>query len=202
MKWHELGPLPQFQKDEEVFFGRSQEGVRRLRHEYSELACRACGKFDEFQALDLGVSNLQKFRVRADIATTGDFCTIVSSRFAEVCRNAGIASLGFVPVNDRFFAVRPNVIVPVDISRSEIDFRGRKPCMVCGRFAITCHSPSIESMRLPQDRLSIVAPALRPETKSVAMSYLVMTADVATILKDAELVGINWLLARDVSCDV
>lgn len=202
MIWHELGPLPRFQMDHDIFFERSPQGVRRLRQENLELACPKCGKFDEFRALDRGISGLQEFRVCADIATSGDFCTVVSSRFAEACRSAGITSLRFVPVNDRFFVVRPNVIVAVDVSRSGIDFRGRKPCMVCGRFSITCHSASIESMQLPRERLSIVAPALRPETKSVAMSYLLMTADVATILKNAELVGINWLLARDVSCDV
>jgi hypothetical protein len=199
MRWLELAPRDP-PVDTEVFFTCANEGHARrlLRRRYADLACAKCKKFDEYAALARGLDEDVALTVSADIQSTLDFCVVVSARMRDAMDCIGTHGLGFIPNPQRgAFVVRPLAIAPTDPAVSKIDFRGRKPCPVCGRYSITAFAPSVAAMRLPTDPLVICSPSLRPEHRSVAQTMLLMSDVVAERLRALDLNGINWDVAEN-----
>ena len=182
-----------------VYFRMSSpDGGLQLRPRYAGLACRACGKFDEYAALDLGIDDDVKVSSRRDLTWTFDFCHVAGPRFREVYERAGCQGLAFIPLPKSrapLWVIRPMTVAATDPARTQMQLVG-EPCAACGRYGETCFSPALASMAIPTDPMVIFSPRLRTEKRNCAMTQLIVSEPVFTLLKEARLTGIDWTATR------
>lgn len=163
-----------------------------LRDRYASLACGRCGKFDEYNALRLGVDDDVVVSARRDYVDTADDAICVSDRFKRACEIEGIRGIDFVPLRGgRYFVVRPTVIAPVDPATCGIKYIG-EPCPACGRYRESIFPPRIDSMTKPEDPMTVFSPSLRSEKHKCQYAEIFMTDQVASLLKRHDLRGIHW----------
>jgi hypothetical protein len=163
-----------------------------LRDRYTSLACDRCGKFDEYEALRLGVDNDVVVRGRRDFVDTADGAICVSDRFKRVFESEGIRGIDFVPLKGgRYFVVRPTVIAPVDPATCGIKYIG-EPCPLCGRYRESIYPPRIDSMTKPEDPMTVFSPSIRLESGMCRFAEVYITDQVASLLKPHNLRGIHW----------
>lgn len=162
-----------------------------LRDRYAALACSKCRKFDEYEALLLGIDDDVRIRARRDFVRTAEEAICVGTRFKQVFEEEAIRGIDFIPLSDgKFFVVRPTVIAPVDPATCGIKYIG-EPCSVCGRYRESIYPPRIASMTKPDDPMVVFSPALRTERRC-RFAEVFMTELVAEKLRRHDLRGIHW----------
>ena len=91
---------------------------RRLRERYKSLACPACGRVDELEALRLGFDSDVRVRSRFDFFTTDDGYVCVNKRGRRIIEESGASGLQFLPLpRGQYFVPVPTHRVPVKRER-------------------------------------------------------------------------------------
>ena len=189
----------------------------RLFPDYDDLVCTNCGKLDEPAAIARGINPavcVQEPDARRDLIGTEDGQLLVSCRFADAVRRAGITGLNLLPLpgDGRFFLAQP-ATVPADLATAGVELHGPyrdtpsggapyltriarletadHRCVKCGRFYELCLAPALSCMALPAVRLVIFAPSFPFEKQQGTEALMYCSEDALRALKKARLRGLQ-----------
>ena len=167
-------------------------------------ACQRCGKFDEHEIFQTGFEPERRFKLRKDLyAEVLDLpVQIASERFREVCENAGIGGVQYLPCGisphvGRLFVLAPEHTTPCSASVADwirphpslqCDSPFAEWCSVCGRAIYTVGLPPLDSLELPS-KMTISVPSTLPESR-LGVAWLFLCSDtVRDALTSAKLKG-------------
>lgn len=113
------------------YFGAQSEGAVRIKQDYLHLLCKACGRYDEDAAYDIGFSDPVAIRMKGDFGTTEDRILAISHRMFDLLREHRVRGFEAKPLGSSgWYALRVT-------TRVECDPGVMQPigpfCPICGR---------------------------------------------------------------------
>lgn len=179
-----------------LFRAPDAKGVLRIRPEFVDLKCAACGKIDEFAALQRPLPIGVRISSKRDFFEIGDGFLGVSERFRKVYDSARLAGLKFLQTHtpEHSLAVPAN-LVKTDESLAGFEYVLPK-CASCGRYREAVVGPLVRSMEIPANPLTIFCSELWPESIMGKVLRLFASAEAATVLKRAKLKGLEIIKAH------
>jgi hypothetical protein len=131
---------------------------KHVKPSYAHLQCPKCGKVDELAAVSSGVERGIRIHSRRNWVVTEDGILCVRRKTFDTLLTVGAKGLEpvVIPDDDRWLALLPTVWAHVDMVSSGIELHDQ--CDHCGRYRETLYAPRWESVALPRDEMSFVAP--------------------------------------------
>lgn len=190
MKYYWLTPKDQ-RYNNWLLYTESSSGVS-LRPEYKDLACSKCGKLDELEAIERGISPDTTLRTSSDYLMTDDGFVCVSEALRETLTSSGVSNITYLTIAGKtdYFIALPSVVSATDKETCDIEFH--RPCGECTRFRETCFFPALESLDIPTDALALVSPAISLESVRGRKFWFCASSDVVTILKASKSKGLDY----------
>lgn len=178
-----------------LMFTGGKDGILRVRDRYQHLACVTCGKFDEVDALKLGLESM-KIKMKLDIGYTFDFCYVCKPAVADWFRENGCTGVSFSVIpGSELLVMIPEYLVEVGINDSGMQLIG-EPCPSCGRYRETCFVPALNNAMRPSDDRIVITPSVWTEKAAVAMSDIRVSETVMKEMKGAQITGLDWLAMK------
>ena len=178
-----------------LIFRETPRGTIVLRDRYQSRACPSCQKLHEIEALRSGIDPDVTVRASADIWQSADGFTLFSKRGVEAVKDNHIQGLEFIPLPEPGYAVAvPRVLVATDAEQCGVEFNHK--CSHCGRYGETCLSPTLDSMDLSDDPLTVVASSVPLEKMKTAKTRLLVPNDVMDVFRQAKLTGATYVRAH------
>jgi hypothetical protein len=167
------------------------------RAEYDHLKCKRCGKIDELKALDLHIP--QNMIIQGDWSFIGlkdDFGFAVDGKVVKIIQDNNISGLRFIPFpgDKNHYLLLPTCFMPINETKSGFEYRGGK-CDTCGRYREVTVGPLIESIEKPNDPNAIFTGERFSENIIGRRINLFCTNNMAKILMDNNISGLEILEA-------
>ena len=185
-------PVPKDRRDFTWVLYRFQERLE-LRERYLPFRCPECRKVDEIAAIHSGVDADVRVKARADYCLSSDGLILFSERLLQLCQTQGIG--GFEPIalpgDPRYVIAFPTCLIKTDAARAGIELHGRV-CSMCGRPHETTFLPTLTSLTLPSDPLTLFMSEIWSEKGSDRMCWFHASEKVVGIFKKEKVSGVEY----------
>lgn len=196
MKWQWITPSQNSGNPVQVLYEINEDGYSVMRKPYIDMACKQCGKLDEYAALKHYVPELEINARKRHFGNTDDDYYWCNEEFREAVSEYGITGLSFYMVNSVHSIMIPENILKLDPDRSGLDFRGNS-CELCGRHREVLFTPFIFIDEFDLEPKSAYSTNLRPENSQNRYAEIFFPSDFMDFLKDRKIKGIDWLWCKN-----
>lgn len=200
MQWFWLAPNEQRYNNYVLY---EERPLVRIRTRYENLACPQCHKVDDAAALRSGRDPVV-LRARTDVVGTSDDIYCVSEAFRELFISHGMSGLDFldIPGQTKYEVALPTFWATVDTGKTQFQYEDEGEGWA--QFCSTCHRPlrgrylfpSLASLSLPQDPLTIAAPSIALENPRGKVYWVLVSEVVRNILRENRISGASYSKAR------
>jgi len=177
-----------------LFYKQDIHGQLIIRDIYKDLICPVCGKFNEFDAINRGISPDFHIQSKNDWVSTSDYQICVTKKFKKTVEDNHIEGLDFISISkgsDHF------VIICTYLTETDEKLAGfnyLKRCSHCGRYKEVIMGPLLEGMKIPQQLTFFVSEIAN---ENIKVSYRPIFANdlIVNILNKAKIKGIDFVPA-------
>lgn len=180
--------------DQWLFYADDEDGRLVVRDEYTELACRRCGKFDEGRAIEIGVSPAFRCETDRDLVATSEDWLCMSRGLREHLDAHGYGGLGYAPIpHSDHLIVYPTMLVETDETRA--GFENHRRCGLCGRFSERVVGPMLAALKIPSVP-TFFASTIQSENVKVVRHRIFADEAIVASLRSLRFLGIEFVVAH------
>lgn len=163
----------------------------QARQTYEALQCGVCWKIDEEQAFQLPIEEDVRMSSRRNFIGTEDNQICMDRRMMQSLVDGNVTGLRylFLPADERFVLVLPEVFVPTDRVIAGFKYDGPE-CPECGRHEGVYIQPSLASMTLPDDPDVVFSSDVWLENRLGRSTLLMAGEKTIALLKKNKITGI------------